>query len=74
MTVTSRTVDPAVGHAYRVLLELTTEQRGLVLCWFCDACFEHVGPGEPHRCTKGSAVWPAAERPSQPSRPKGGSR
>jgi hypothetical protein len=39
-------------------MDLTPHERGLVFCWFCDACHIHVGPGEDHRCKAGSKVYP----------------
>lgn len=40
--------------ALDALLALSSEARGLVLCWFCDACREYIGPGETHRCEAGA--------------------
>lgn len=45
--------------ALDALLDLPPHERGLVFCWFCDACYEHVGPGETHRCAQGSEVYPS---------------
>lgn len=62
--------DPKVRAAFQALLELTDEQRGLVLCWFCDACHVHVGPGDAHKCEHGSNVWPPAnEEPAEVAKP-----
>jgi hypothetical protein len=44
---------PSVRAAYQALLALTVEQRGLVLCWFCDVCHVYVGPGDCHSCKRG---------------------
>jgi len=49
------------GAAVRALRALTPHERGLAMCWFCDACREEVGPGEEHRCREGSHLWPSAE-------------
>lgn len=45
-------------RALDALMDLTPHERGLVFCWFCDACHIHVGPGEDHRCKAGSKVYP----------------
>jgi hypothetical protein len=50
---------PIMAQAMDALLSLNADERGLVLCWFCDACHEYVGPGRTHRCTKGSQIWPS---------------
>jgi hypothetical protein len=36
-------------QARALLMTMTEEQRGLVLCWFCSSCRRYVGPGD--RCT-----------------------
>lgn len=47
--------------AMDALMTMTPHERGLVLCWFCDACYEYVGPGDTHRCTRlGSVIYPPA--------------
>lgn len=48
---------PKTKVALDALLALSPTQRGRVLCWFCDACHEHVGPGKTHRCKAGSEVY-----------------
>jgi len=50
-----------LGKAMEALMALTPHERGLVLCWFCDACHEYVGPGDDHRCTQGSELYPSAD-------------
>ena len=57
-------------QALDALLNLESHERRAVLCWFCDACAEYVGPGETHRCTMGSTVYPPAIIPSKSSKPK----
>ncbi len=52
---------PELGIALNALMILTPHERGLVLCWFCDACHEYVGPDDRHRCTMGSAIYPPAD-------------
>ncbi len=37
-------------EATRLLMLLTEEQRGLVLCWFCPGCWRYVGPGDFCHC------------------------
>lgn len=37
-------------RAMEALLELTATERGLVLCWFCQECFEEIGPGKSSKC------------------------
>jgi hypothetical protein len=38
---------PAMREAFDLLLNrMTAEQRGYVVCWFCDVCREYVPPGE----------------------------
>jgi len=39
-----------MSEAYRLLMLLTEEQRGLVLCWFCSGCWRYVGPGDVCHC------------------------
>lgn len=54
-------MDSRVKLAMQTLLVLSPFERGQVLCWFCDACHEYVGPGNDHRCKAGSRVYPPAE-------------
>ena len=39
-----------VREAFRLLLEMSEGDRGLVLCWFCSACHRYVGPGDSCHC------------------------
>lgn len=41
---------PAAREAFLLLMSLSEEQRGLVLCWFCNGCNRYVGPGDACRC------------------------
>lgn len=41
---------PEAQEAMRLLLLLGEVQRGLVLCWFCGACYRYVGPGDTCTC------------------------
>jgi hypothetical protein len=43
-------ITPDVRKAFAALYKLTDDQRGLVLCWFCDSCHRYVGPGDNCRC------------------------
>ena len=38
-------------EAYYLLMAMHAAQRGRVLCWFCDACREYIGPGTSHVCS-----------------------
>jgi hypothetical protein len=38
-------VPQAARDAYAALMSLTPRERGLVLCWFCPDCSEHVASG-----------------------------
>lgn len=49
------------SDALRSLKALPAVERGAVLCWFCDACHEHIGPGETHKCKAGSLCHAPAE-------------
>jgi hypothetical protein len=51
--------------AMDALLALNPTDRGRVLCWFCDACREYVGPGDKHFCKAGSRVWPRADHEAE---------
>jgi len=31
---------------------LTPHQRGFVMCWYCPACHEFIGPGKKFTCGK----------------------
>ncbi len=42
--------EPLVREAFRTLKLLTPIERGLILCWFCDACCEEIPPGGEHDC------------------------
>lgn len=42
---------------FDALQALSPYDRKLVLCWFCDACLEYIGPGDKHRCKEGSSVY-----------------
>jgi hypothetical protein len=37
---------PDMRQAFNLLLKLTEEQRGLILCWFCNGCKRYMGPGD----------------------------
>jgi hypothetical protein len=37
---------------YQALKEMTDDERGSVLCWFCKDCFRYVGPGDFCRCSE----------------------
>jgi hypothetical protein len=39
-------------QAYTALRAMTEEQRGRVLCWFCDDCRRYVGPGDHCTCSR----------------------
>ena len=39
-----------VREAFRMLKLLTPIERGLIMCWFCDACNEEIPPGDKHDC------------------------
>lgn len=47
-----------VRAAYRVVRELTPDERSRALCWFCPACWRHIGPGWEICPCKGTAVKP----------------
>ncbi len=47
------TVTETMREARRALLALNLIQRGLILCWFCPACHEYIGPGESHHVEPG---------------------
>ncbi len=51
---------PSVRAAYHALLELTQEERGLVLCWFCNACRRHMPPGDHCTCEDPCPACPYA--------------
>lgn len=45
--VADRHITPAMREAFDLLLNhMTPQQRGYVLCWFCDVCRTYVPPGE----------------------------
>lgn len=41
---------PETRDAFRLLLLLSEQQRGLVLCWFCGSCYRYVGPRDICHC------------------------
>jgi hypothetical protein len=45
-------VTPEMRQARALLMGLTEEQRGLVLCWFCSSCRRYVGPGDSCNCER----------------------
>lgn len=49
--------------ALDALMDLPPHERGLVTCWFCDACHVHIGSGESHACPDGSTVYPPTDSP-----------
>lgn len=47
---TATTINDAMRTAYQALRDLTDEQRGQILCWFCRGCYRYMGPGEVCHC------------------------
>lgn len=42
-----------VRRAFAALNECSPEERGQVMCWFCDTCRGYVGPGCNMACDDG---------------------
>lgn len=49
-------VTEGMRQAYALLRSMSPEQRGRVLCWFCDRCYAYVGPGQNMTCDGGHHV------------------
>lgn len=43
-------VTSEMSRAFKLLKGMSEEQRGLILCWFCNGCRRYVGPGEVCHC------------------------